>query len=419
MRIIQIILFIGFTFTFSACDKNTPVTPNPNSGKPEVKLLNPANGSVVSSVVPIQVEATDDKGIIKVEIYIDGLLKKTIFIPPYNYNWDTLAEIDSSLHLIYAKAYDADDNISSSVVSNVIVRKIAAPAALSYAIINDELLRLNWFYLNPSNYSFTIEEAVNNSNFSKIYETIKGVTSADINRILYRDSTYIYRVSAKSGDLYSPSVSTQSINIIIPKPGSLTTEVLSNTSVKLAWSDLCTYETGYQIEKKEGNSPSVLLANLPANSIDYIDNEYDFSIITTYTIKTYTLHNESDPQSISLYSGYKPIISNDIVDPDTAVVTDTTSILTSVNVFDQDGLSDIDKVYFVVYRPNGTTNGAQNVLFDDGLSSHGDLTAGDGIYSLIIEIYSTNTKGIYRLEFQAKDRNGNLSNILNHLLLIN
>ena len=50
-----------------------------------------------------------------------------------------------------------------------------------------------------------------------------------------------------------------------------------------------------------------------------------------------------------------------------AVVTDTTIILTSINVFDENGLSDIDKVYFVVYRPNGTTSGAQNVLFDDGL----------------------------------------------------
>lgn len=114
-----------------------------------------------------------------------------------------------------------------------------------------------------------------------------------------------------------------------------------------------------------------------------------------------------------------PVISDDIVDPDTAVVTDTTLILTSIKVSDQNGLSDIDRAYFKVYRPDGSTNNNQNLMFDDGnLSLHGDQTAGDGIYSLIISINSTNAKGTYRLEFQAKDRGGKLSNIINHSLLI-
>ena len=58
-------------------------------------------------------------------------------------------------------------------------------------------------------------------------------------------------------------------------------------------------------------------------------------------------------------------------------------------------------------------------MFDDGnLALHGDQVAGDGIYSLLIQISSTNDKGTYRLEFQAKDRGGKLSNIINHNLLI-
>ena len=114
-----------------------------------------------------------------------------------------------------------------------------------------------------------------------------------------------------------------------------------------------------------------------------------------------------------------PIISDDVVDPDTAVVTSTTIILTSVKVFDQNGLSDIDKVYFVVYRPDGSSSNIQNFLFDDGnVLDHGDQTAGDGIYSLLIQITSANAKGTYRLEFRAKDRGGKFSNIINHSLLI-
>ena len=145
-----------------------------------------------------------------------------------------------------------------------------------------------------------------------------------------------------------------------------------------------------------------------------------------YNVKYFVTDNSNTTKQVALgtfkfdngQNNIAPVISDDIVDPDTAVVTDTTIILTSVKVSDQNGLSDIDKVYFVVYKPDGTTSNAQNIMYDDGLPLHGDQTAGDGIYSLIISINSTNAKGTYRLEFQAKDRGTKLSNIINHSLLI-
>ena len=146
-----------------------------------------------------------------------------------------------------------------------------------------------------------------------------------------------------------------------------------------------------------------------------------------YNIKYFVTDKSNSTNQVALgtfkfdngQANIAPVISDDIVDPDTAVVTDTTIILTSIKVFDQNGLSDIDRVYFEVYRPDGSTNNNQNLMFDDGnLTLHGDQTAGDGIYSLLIQITSANQKGTYRLEFQAKDRGGKLSNIINHSLLI-
>ncbi len=113
-----------------------------------------------------------------------------------------------------------------------------------------------------------------------------------------------------------------------------------------------------------------------------------------------------------------PFISNAIVDPDTVVVTQATVLFTSVEASDSNGTSDILEVYFVVYRPDGTTNNNKLQLFDDGNASNGDVTAGDGIYSRLIQVDQTNQKGTYRFEFQAEDRTGLLSNILNHYVLI-
>lgn len=114
-----------------------------------------------------------------------------------------------------------------------------------------------------------------------------------------------------------------------------------------------------------------------------------------------------------------PVISNTVIDPDTVVVTNQpVVILTSVEAADSNGQSDIKEVYFIVYRPDGSTNGNKIQLFDDGDSENGDVTAGDGIYSRLIQVDQSNQKGTYRFEFQAEDRSGALSNIINHFVLI-
>jgi hypothetical protein len=114
-----------------------------------------------------------------------------------------------------------------------------------------------------------------------------------------------------------------------------------------------------------------------------------------------------------------PVISNTIVDPDTVVVTEPTVIFTSVEVMDPNGANDVEEVHFIVYKPDSTTNEIKVFLFDDGnIEENGDLVAGDGIYSRLIQIDQTNDKGTYRFEFQAKDRGGRFSNIIDHLVLI-
>lgn len=114
-----------------------------------------------------------------------------------------------------------------------------------------------------------------------------------------------------------------------------------------------------------------------------------------------------------------PVISNTVIEPDTVIVTQPTVIFTSVEAADPNGLNDIAEVYFIVYRPDGTTNNAKVFLFDDGNTlQNGDVSAGDGIFSRLIEVDENNAKGTYRFEFQARDRSGELSNIISHLILI-
>jgi len=97
----------------------------------------------------------------------------------------------------------------------------------------------------------------------------------------------------------------------------------------------------------------------------------------------------------------------------------------SVKAVDPNGQSDIDSVYYKLYRPNGTlvinSQGISKfMLFDDGNTSvHGDLTAQDGIYSAVLTFPSGQPTGIWRFELQARDRGGKYSDPISHNLLVN
>jgi hypothetical protein len=115
-----------------------------------------------------------------------------------------------------------------------------------------------------------------------------------------------------------------------------------------------------------------------------------------------------------------PIVSN-LVAPDTVTITsDTTHISLSIQASDSNGLKDIEFVFFNSFLPNGKPS-SQNpfLMFDDGNPVHGDAVAGDGIFSQIISLPPTGvTKGTYRWEFQARDREKKTSNIIIHNIVV-
>ncbi|NWF87997.1 MAG: hypothetical protein HXY50_00890 [Ignavibacteriaceae bacterium] len=185
------------------------------------------------------------------------------------------------------------------------------------------------------------------------------------------------------------------------------------------------------------NSNSVKLydnGNTENGDLQANDNTYSnkFPLSQTYPngdylIKYYVLDNNNVTKQVAIQkfkydngqTNVAPIISNTIIEPDTLVVNDTTVIQISVQAQDQNGNSDIECVFFVVYKPDGSTNNFKNELFDSGNNSlHGDQIPADGIYSLKIQVDQTNNKGTYRFEFQARDRGKKISNIINHFVLI-
>ena len=95
----------------------------PDTTPPTVSITSPQNNSTVAGTVSVNVSASDNVGISKVELYKDGVLFATDQTLPYSFAWDTNQDTNGS-HKLEAKAYDTSNNISVSTiyvtVSNVI-----------------------------------------------------------------------------------------------------------------------------------------------------------------------------------------------------------------------------------------------------------------------------------------------------------
>ncbi len=148
-----------------------------------------------------------------------------------------------------------------------------------------------------------------------------------------------------------------------------------------------------------------------------------FSPSGTYNIKYYVtdLSNNTSLVAVGSFkynngqSNVTPVISN-------LVLADSTErnvpLIFSVDVSDSNGLSDILKVYYELYRPNGSkvinSQGiSQFPMFDNGdTSANGDLFANDGTFT--VKLTFPNDSGVpsgdWRFEFTAVDRVGMLSN---------
>jgi hypothetical protein len=88
---------------------------------PTTSITAPANNATVSGTINVTATATDNVGVTKMEIYIDGALKTSnTNLTSLTYSWNTTTVANGS-HTIVSKAYDAANNVGTSATVTVTV----------------------------------------------------------------------------------------------------------------------------------------------------------------------------------------------------------------------------------------------------------------------------------------------------------
>jgi subtilisin family serine protease len=129
----------GRVDAYAAVTAAAAFVPPPDTTPPTVTMNSPVQGGAVSGTTVVDVTASDDVGVAKVDVYVDGVFYVSDSTSPYSIAWDTSA-LANGVHTLQAVATDATNNSSSTPTVTVTVANtppdtqpptvsISAPAA--------------------------------------------------------------------------------------------------------------------------------------------------------------------------------------------------------------------------------------------------------------------------------------------------
>jgi hypothetical protein len=131
---------------------------------PVVRITSPTGG-VVNGVVPVDLEYSDNVGVTRVELHVNGIQVATDDASPYAFAWDSTDHADG-VHTLTARAYDDAGNVGASAsVSVTVSNDTIVPVISSFNLTNG---------LKVSARQSVSASATDNQKVAKISLTIDG-----------------------------------------------------------------------------------------------------------------------------------------------------------------------------------------------------------------------------------------------------
>jgi thermitase len=113
----------------AASKSTSTTTTTTDTQAPTISIAKPTGGSV-SGVVPVDVNYSDNVGVTRAELYVNGNRVAEDGTSPYAFSWDTAGYGDGSYSLV-AKAYDAAGNMGSSSPVSVTLGNDTTPPVIT------------------------------------------------------------------------------------------------------------------------------------------------------------------------------------------------------------------------------------------------------------------------------------------------
>jgi chitodextrinase len=108
---------------WSSCNISAYVTASGGASDttaPTTSITSPTAGATIGGTATVSATASDNVGVTKVELYVDGTLNSTLTSSPYNFSLNTTT-LTNATHSLTTKAYDAAGNVGTSAAVSVTV----------------------------------------------------------------------------------------------------------------------------------------------------------------------------------------------------------------------------------------------------------------------------------------------------------
>jgi len=137
MKRLYPLLFISVLIYWGCEDSN-----DEDTTPPTVTITSPVGGSTVSVIVSISCISSDNEGVEKVELWVDGVSTDIIDnTEPYSLEWNTLTYDDGS-YGITVRSYDTSGNTTDSELITLVVYKTVELWGEYYSVENTTELNL-------------------------------------------------------------------------------------------------------------------------------------------------------------------------------------------------------------------------------------------------------------------------------------
>jgi len=290
------ILFVALVL-FPGCkkDDNPVVEPEPIKTMPTVSIINVADNEEVTGQKTIEIEATDDKGVVKVELFIDNKLVDSLFVKPYQYVFNPDQYLDSSKHTIYAKAYDGDGNSTASKLITIKSCQFYPPINLQIAYITEDAVTLTWGNINPKAEKIFFELSENNYSNFKLIDSAVISTGTKVISGAFKSSTYYYFKIYSKSNTSTSGFQQMMMNYPFEAPTKLTALKKSATSYELSWQLSNPYAKWIIVEKsRNATSDFVVVDSISTSSSTIVVNDPDFQFNQVYfRIRATSKYNKS------------------------------------------------------------------------------------------------------------------------------
>ena len=101
-----------------AVNVSNTVTPPPDTTPPTASIASPSGGTTVSGNVGVSVNASDNVGVTRVDLLVDGATVATSNVGPWQFTWNS-STVSNGAATLNAKAWDAAGNVASSSTVSV------------------------------------------------------------------------------------------------------------------------------------------------------------------------------------------------------------------------------------------------------------------------------------------------------------